>query len=89
MFISGVILHRSFEKQYSKQTKEVKESFKARKNILVESALHPVLNNHKLSGKWSGYSSINITGDTRAIYKIEKDFAIFVAIGIHHQLYGK
>jgi addiction module RelE/StbE family toxin len=46
------------------------------------------LNNHALVGKYKGYRSINVTGDFRSIYWLQKsDVGIFVAIGMHSQLY--
>ncbi len=49
---------------------------------------HPLLNNHPLAGRWTGYRSINITGDYRAIYElIEEDLAYFVTIDTHSNLY--
>jgi mRNA-degrading endonuclease YafQ of YafQ-DinJ toxin-antitoxin module len=42
-----------------------------------------------LSGKWKGHFSINITGDTRAVYFVTEDNVVwFVAIGSHSELYG-
>ncbi|MCB9814402.1 type II toxin-antitoxin system mRNA interferase toxin, RelE/StbE family [Candidatus Nomurabacteria bacterium] len=55
----------------------------------VENPQNPTLRNHSLPGKWKGHFSINITGDTRAIYfVIEDDVVRFVAIGSHSELYG-
>ena len=45
------------------------------------------LRNHKLSGKWKGYSSINISGDLRAVFEQTDDEVYFVALGTHAQLY--
>lgn len=47
----------------------------------------PVLNNHKLHGKYDGYWSINVTGDLRIIYRREKDFILLEEVGTHSQLY--
>lgn len=85
--IIGFILHRNFEKSYAKLDKEVSTAFKDRRNLLLIDAQHPLLNNHALHGRWSDYRSINITGDVRAIYKMEGFIAIFVDIGSHNQLY--
>jgi len=44
---------------------------------------------HGLLGRWKGYFSINVTGDTRAVYfVIEEDMVRFVAVGSHSELYG-
>lgn len=85
--IIGFILHRNFEKSYSKQNIEVKKAFIERRNLLLIDQNHPLLNNHSLQGKWSQYRSINITGDVRAVFKMEGYFAVFVEIGTHSQLY--
>ena len=89
MTINGIIFHKSFDKQYSKLSEKIKIAFKEKKDIFLNSPPDPVLHNHNLSGEWRGYRSINITGDYRAIYKLEKGIAIFVAIGNHDELYGK
>jgi len=81
------IYHRSFEKSFAKQTNEVKGAFRERRNLLLIDAEHPLLNNHKLHGKWEGCWSINVTGDIRAIYMTEGFIAIFLEIGSHSQLY--
>ena len=81
------IYHRDFDKSYEKQTDEVKRAFKERRNLLFIDNEHPLLNNHPLHGKWKGCWSINVTGDIRAIYKVEGFIAIFLEIGSHSQLY--
>ncbi len=85
--IIGFILVKSFEKSYTKQAKEVKDAFRERRNLLLIDSLHPILNNHPLHGKWKGYRSINITGDIRAIYKMEGFIAVFYVIDSHNHLY--
>jgi len=85
--IVGFILHRNFEKSYTKQSPEIKRVFAERRNLLLIDPDHPLLNNHPLHGKWSKYRSINISGDIRAVFKIEGFFAIFMNIGSHSQLY--
>jgi addiction module RelE/StbE family toxin len=83
----GFIVHRSFEKSYERQIMEVKDAFRERRNLLLIDPEHPLLNNHPLHGKWKGRWSINVTGDIRAIYKMEGFIAIFLEIGSHGQLY--
>ena len=47
-----------------------------------------VLNNHKLHGEYEGCSSINITGNFRAVFKyINENTVIFSDIGTHPELY--
>lgn len=86
--ITGFIFNKGFEKSYAKQDKHIKDAFRERRNLLMIDPEHPMLNNHSLQGEWKGYRSINVTGDIRAIYKIEGFFAIFVEIGTHSQIYG-
>jgi mRNA-degrading endonuclease YafQ of YafQ-DinJ toxin-antitoxin module len=86
--IVGFIFHRNFEKSFVKLNKEIKVAFIERRNLMLIDFQHPLLNNHSLQGKWSGYRSINITGDIRAIFKTEGFFCIFITIGTHSQLYG-
>ena len=61
--------------------------FEERLKLFLEDSFHPLLNNHQLHGEWEGYRSINITGDLRAIFKVEEETAIFVAIDTHTNLY--
>lgn len=83
-----ILLHNNFIKDYKKLSHWTKEKFKERRDLFLKDEFDPVLNNHPLKGKYQGYRSINITGDFRAIYKRDKDKAIFVAIGSHSRLYG-
>lgn len=81
-------LHRNFKKQYEKLTDSQKRKFKERRNIFLQDEFNPILNNHALKGKYQGYRSINVTGDTRIIFKMEDQHVIFVKIGSHSNLYG-
>ena len=56
--------------------------------MFVQNPFSPSLHHHPLSGEFSNYRSINITGDYRALYKqIDKNHVIFVKLGTHSQLY--
>ena len=80
--------HKNFEKQYRKLLSKQKKSFKEKIKILLEDEFNPVLNSHPLRGKYSGYRSINVSGDLRAIYKREtKGNVVFVTIDKHSNLY--
>ena len=77
-----------FSKRIAKAPAKVQLAFGERGRIFINNPFHPQLNNHKLTGKYEGYRSINITGDWRAIFKMkEPDAAVFVAIGTHSTLY--
>ncbi|HEU0080702.1 MAG TPA: type II toxin-antitoxin system mRNA interferase toxin, RelE/StbE family [Candidatus Paceibacterota bacterium] len=87
MEISGIIFHKRFEKTYAKQSRSVQDAFIERKNVFLRSPESPALHNHPLNGEWSGYRSINVTGDVRAVYILSGTVAVFVAIGTHSKLY--
>jgi len=72
-----------------KQAKQMEK----RLSIFQKQPSHPQLNNHKLRGKLRGYCSINITGDLRAVYRIEGGkksgvIIMFVRLNTHSELYG-
>jgi len=77
-----------FEKRYKKLPKKIQDSVKRRFALFSQDEFEVSLNNHKLSGEFSAYRSINITGDYRAIYKkIDPEAIYWIAIGTHSQLY--
>ena len=80
---------RRFEKRYNKAPKKVKKAFDSRLEIFVADKFHPTLNNHALTGRYTGYRSINITGDWRAIFQELEEGAIvyLVIIDTHSNLY--
>ena len=83
------ILSKRFEKDFIKLTPATKKKTISTLKLFTEDPQNPTLRNHGLSGKWKGHFSINVTGDTRAIYfVIENDVVRFVAIGSHSELYG-
>ena len=83
------IVSKSFEKDFAKLPTPIKKKTIATLEKFVDNPQNPTLRNHGLSGKWKGYFSINVAGDTRAIYfAIEDDMVRFVAIGSHSELYG-
>lgn len=85
----------SYSRQFSKQLKKaplnIKIAFRKRLALFIKNQFHPLLNNHALTGRLSGYRSINTTGDWRAIYSERKmgkeKIIIFEAMGTHSQLY--
>lgn len=80
--------HKRFDKQYKKLPVASKKKFENQLAILISNQNNPVLNNHALKGKYTGYRSINVTGDIRAIYiPHSKDHIEFAYIGSHAQLY--
>ena len=79
-----------FSKMFSKLSRATQEAYIERETLFMQDRRHSLLKDHALSGKWAGHRSINLTGDFRAIYQeIVAGVCQFVAIGTHHQLFGK
>ena len=86
----NIRLHPNIKKNLNKLRAGEKERFFDRIRIFQNNPYDKMLNTHHLKGAWDGYFSINIGGDLRAVYcLVDKDTAIFVAVGTHHQLYKK
>lgn len=83
-----IITSKRFNKKMLKQTKKIQTEFKKRIKLFVVDQNNPILNNHRLHGKWSKYRSINITGDIRIIYVQEDNIVRFIDIGSHSELYS-
>jgi len=82
-----IIFHREFQKALLKQPQKIHKKFAQAIDTFRKDQFHYSLNNHALRGKYQGRRSINITGDVRAIYRIDKKMIIFMEIGTHSQLY--
>lgn len=83
------ILSKRFEKDFAKLPKRTKEKTRKALELFVSDPDHPSLRIHPLKGRWLGHFSIDVTGDTRAVYAvIEDDIVHFITIGSHSQLYG-
>lgn len=82
-----VKFHKNFEKKFKKLTQSEKDKFQERLKVFIIDEFNPVLNNHSLKGRYLGYRSLNVTGDLRAIYKKAREFAIFVTLDSHSNLY--
>lgn len=83
---------RAFTKQYDRADVRIKQAFDRKFELFLVNLYHPQLNNHALAGKYTGYRSINITGDWRALYSEYVDeegtkTVIFEILGTHSQLY--
>jgi len=83
----NIVLSRQFQKLISRSPRKIQLQFKDRLELFLENDRHPLLNNHRLTGKLKEYYSINVTGDWRALYSIQDDTIVFEVIGTHSQLY--
>ncbi|OGG54212.1 hypothetical protein A2851_00920 [Candidatus Kaiserbacteria bacterium RIFCSPHIGHO2_01_FULL_53_29] len=81
--------HREFERQAKKLSLGVQDKLWKRIELLITDERNPLLNDHKLHHPFDGYSSINITGDWRLVYKkLDAQTFYLRAVGTHHQLFG-
>lgn len=78
---------RTFDKQFIKQSPKIQKQFKDRVSLFMIEPFDRKLRNHPLKGKYLGYRSIDITGDIRALFKVQADIIIFGFIGSHSELY--
>ena len=83
-----IVFHRDFKKTYKKLPPKIISKLDERLRLFAKDEFNPALNNHALKGEYSGYRSINITGDIRAIFLRDAKNALFVAIDSHSNLYG-
>ena len=84
-----IIFHKNFEKQYKKLSRNTQIKMHEINILFEKDRYNPILNNHALREKYSGYRSINLTGNTRIIYKmLDDNNVLFVLIGTHSKLYS-
>lgn len=77
----------TFLKQYAKADKKIQIAVKKRIALFENNIYHPLLHNHALTGQLSGYRSINITGDWRALHHVSGNRICFDLLGTHSDLY--
>jgi mRNA interferase YafQ len=78
-----------FKKRAKKLSSPIKRKLEDRLRLFSEDPYNTLLRNHALTGEWSGYRSINITGDYRAVYQsLPENTAYFIDIGTHSYLYS-
>ena len=86
-----VLYSTKFKKQLAKAGPKIEKAFIKRRRVFQKNPTHHLLHNHKLSGLYEGFRSINITGDWRALYietaKGDTRIAEFRLLGTHSQLY--
>ena len=81
---------KQFKKQYKKLPKKYQLQFQERLRLFLIDPKIPALRNHPLKGTYSGYWSMSVNGDIRALYKMvgKEIIIIFALIGSRSQLYG-
>jgi addiction module RelE/StbE family toxin len=83
-----VKFQNSFTLQFTKLSKAQRELVKEAIELFADDPMHDSLRNHPLREQWADYRSITADNDLRLHYRIvDKDTALFVAVGSHEQLY--
>ena len=86
----NIHFYKSFQKKYKRRIKnhpKLVKKFNQRVATFSKNPNDPILKNHQLSGIKKNTYSIAITGDIRALYKIENNEVYFFDIGTHNQVY--
>jgi len=80
---------KQFLKDLKKLTQKQKNQAYDRLELFQVDPTNVMLRNHKLTGEYQGFSSINITGDFRALYREESEDTVrFFFVRNHNQLYS-
>ena len=79
--------NKEFKKRYQSLPPKTKIQVLERIELFKADPRHPRLRQHPLKGKLAAYSTINISGDLRAVFRKEGQVITFVLIGSHAQLY--
>lgn len=86
----NILFHKRFNKRFAKLSRKVQQKAVERIELFRHDSSARILDNHALVGKWTGYRSIDITGDYRAIFLMSgENPARFYTIDRHGNLYGK
>lgn len=81
---------KKFIKEYRRLPLHIRLKFETRLKIFVESPFDPTFSRHGRHREYSGFESININADYRAIFKqITPKHYEFNRIGTHSKLYKK
>lgn len=79
--------HKNFKKRFKKVPLKIQEQFYERLDIFLQDKFDKRLNNHLVDKTYPNCSSINVTGDYRAIFQDQDDVDMFITIGTHSDLY--
>ena len=81
--------HQRFLKTFPKLPGKIQGKFFERVALFQRQPFHPLLHNHSVEPAYPNWRSINITGDYRALYEVQKEgWVVFMKIGTHSELYG-
>ena len=82
-----------FDKKLRELSSKIIDAFRETVELFLEDPQHESLRRHSLKEEYTGYESIDVTSDYRAVFKemkTERKVVIkFYIIGTHEELYGK
>jgi addiction module RelE/StbE family toxin len=79
---------KSFQQQFSRLPEFKKQLARDALELFEGYPMHDSLRNHPLKDEWINYRSITADDDLRLHYRVvDKDTALFVAVGSHDGLY--
>jgi len=82
-----VKFHKNFKKKFNKLPVKIQKQFYERLELFFQNKFDKLLNNHSVDKAFQNCSSINVSGDYRAIFEDQDGLAIFITIGTHSELY--
>lgn len=81
--------HKRFDKSFLKLHKDMKKKVIERIMLFRDEPNNHLLNTHKLHADYIGYSSFNVTGDVRVVFRyINTNTVELVYVGTHSELYS-
>ena len=82
-----VKFHKNFKKKFNKLPVKLQEQFYERLELFFQNKFDKILNNHSVDKVFSNCSSINVSGDYRAIFDLDKDgnIVILLILRIKHR----
>lgn len=84
----NIKFQENFTRQFNRLSKTQKQVVTDAIELFAENPTHESLRNHPLRNEWANYRSITADDDLRLHYRVlNKDTALFVAIGTHKELY--
>lgn len=83
-----VFFNEHFKKRFQKLPAKIQKQFHERLKLFLRNPMHPQLRSHPLHGNLLGCRAFSVSGDYRAIYRMEGvDVVCFIDIGRHGQVY--
>jgi len=73
-----------FRKSFKKLPKQIKEKADIKDKIFRENPFNPILDTHKLKGRFKNYWSYSVDENYRILFRfVDKDKVIYFNIGTH------